>query len=226
MKDLSRNRLRTCGRLPARATRRVSAALRDYATATSCSASVLRSCARSRARIGAITRWRWRCGRPGFTKRGSLPRSSDDPKAVERGQIGTVGPRLRQLGGDRRVLLRPFRPDSVRHRKGACVEPEARGIRQALGLRVDGRPCGASQGATRRCFSRFSAVIRREAVDERNFVKKAVNWALRQIGKRNPRLRRAAIAEAKRIHKLPSASARWIAADALRELTRTKAKRG
>ena len=47
---------------------------------------------------------------------------------------------------------------------------------------------------------------------------KAVNWAQRQIGKRNPRLRRAAIAEAKRIQKLDSPSARWIAADALREL--------
>ena len=67
-------------------------------------------------------------------------------------------------------------------------------------------------------FLRFLPVIRREATDERNFVKKAVNWALRQIGKRNPRLLRAAIAEAKRIQKLDSRAARWIAADALREL--------
>jgi len=69
-------------------------------------------------------------------------------------------------------------------------------------------------------FLRFLPVIRREATDERNFVKKAVNWALRQIGKRNPRLRRAAIAEAKRILKLDTKSARWIARDALRELNR------
>ena len=67
-------------------------------------------------------------------------------------------------------------------------------------------------------FLRFLPVIAREATDERNFVKKAVNWALRQIGKRNPALRRAAIAEAKRIGKLDSRAARWIAADALREL--------
>jgi hypothetical protein len=60
----------------------------------------------------------------------------------------------------------------------------------------------------------------RAPVDERNFVKKAVNWALRQIGKRNPRLRRAAIAEAEEIRRLDSRSARWIAADALRELKR------
>ncbi|HWL17672.1 MAG TPA: DNA alkylation repair protein, partial [Opitutus sp.] len=67
-------------------------------------------------------------------------------------------------------------------------------------------------------FLRFLPVIAREATDERNFVRKAVNWALRQIGKRNPRLRRAAIAEAKRIRKIDSRAARWIAADALREL--------
>ena len=67
-------------------------------------------------------------------------------------------------------------------------------------------------------FRRFLPVIAREATDERNFVKKAVNWALRQIGKRNPALRRAAIAEAKRLATLDSRAARWIAADALREL--------
>ena len=69
-------------------------------------------------------------------------------------------------------------------------------------------------------FLCFLPVIRREATDERNFVRKAVNWALRGIGKRNPRLRRAAIAEAKRILKLDTKAARWIARDALRELYR------
>ena len=67
-------------------------------------------------------------------------------------------------------------------------------------------------------FLRFLPVIAREATDERNFAKKAVNWALRQIGKRSPALRRAAMAEAQRIGKLDSRVARWIAADALREL--------
>jgi len=75
-------------------------------------------------------------------------------------------------------------------------------------------------------FLRFLPVIRREAGDERNFVRKAVNWALRQIGKRNPRLHRAAIAEARRILAIDSRAARWIARDALRELTRrTQARR-
>jgi 3-methyladenine DNA glycosylase AlkD len=68
------------------------------------------------------------------------------------------------------------------------------------------------------CFVRFLAVIEREAQDERNFVRKAVNWALRNIGKRNLRLNAAAIHAAERIRLQGSRTARWIAADALREL--------
>jgi 3-methyladenine DNA glycosylase AlkD len=67
-------------------------------------------------------------------------------------------------------------------------------------------------------YLRFLRVVEREAEDERNFVRKAVNWALRNIGKRNQRLNRAAIATARRIQKKDSRAARWIAADALREL--------
>ena len=67
-------------------------------------------------------------------------------------------------------------------------------------------------------FERFLAVIEREAHDERNFVRKAVNWALRNIGKRNLRLNKAAIRCAERIREQDSRAARWIAADALREL--------
>jgi 3-methyladenine DNA glycosylase AlkD len=67
-------------------------------------------------------------------------------------------------------------------------------------------------------FERFLSVIERQAHDDRNFVRKAVNWALRNIGKRNPRLNEAAIRSAERIRKQDSRAARWISADALREL--------
>jgi 3-methyladenine DNA glycosylase AlkD len=67
-------------------------------------------------------------------------------------------------------------------------------------------------------FVQFLRVIEREAHDERNFVRKAVNWALRNIGKRNIRLNREAIRAAERIRLQGSRAARWIAADALREL--------
>jgi 3-methyladenine DNA glycosylase AlkD len=68
-------------------------------------------------------------------------------------------------------------------------------------------------------FIALLPVIIRGATDERNFVKKAVNWALRHIGKRNLNLNRAAIDAAKEIQGIDSKAARWIAADALRELT-------
>ena len=67
-------------------------------------------------------------------------------------------------------------------------------------------------------FLRWLRLVADASTDERNFVKKAVNWALRQIGKRNLRLNRAAIRTARAIQKLDSTSARWIATDALREL--------
>jgi 3-methyladenine DNA glycosylase AlkD len=68
-------------------------------------------------------------------------------------------------------------------------------------------------------FLDFLPLIEKEALDERNFVKKAVNWALRQIGKRNTALNKAAIRASRRIQRLDSKSAKWIASDALRELT-------
>ncbi len=68
-------------------------------------------------------------------------------------------------------------------------------------------------------FKKFLPVIRRESTDERNYVKKAVNWALRQIGKRNKNLNREAIKVAKEIQKINNKAAKWIAGDAIRELT-------
>jgi 3-methyladenine DNA glycosylase AlkD len=68
-------------------------------------------------------------------------------------------------------------------------------------------------------FIAFLPLIARESNDDRNFVRKAVNWALRGIGKRNMALNQAAIQTARDIQALDSKAARWIAADALRELT-------
>ena len=68
-------------------------------------------------------------------------------------------------------------------------------------------------------FRPFFAIIEREAWDDRNFVKKAVNWALRQIGKRNENLRVESMETARRILVQNTKSARWIATDALNELS-------
>ena len=71
-------------------------------------------------------------------------------------------------------------------------------------------------------FEGFLPLIERESTDERNFVKKAVNWALRQIGKRSQYLNTKAIDTAKKIGNIKSKSARWIAGDAIKELSDEK----
>jgi 3-methyladenine DNA glycosylase AlkD len=70
-------------------------------------------------------------------------------------------------------------------------------------------------------YLRCLPLIAKAASDERNFVKKAVNWALRGIGRRNLKLNKASIALAKKLAESEDATPRWIGKDALRELTGT-----
>lgn len=74
-------------------------------------------------------------------------------------------------------------------------------------------------------FEKFFPIIKKYSIDERNFVRKAVNWALRQIGKRSIALNKKAIRTAKEIQKIDSKTAKWIAKDALRELTDPKTQK-
>ena len=71
-------------------------------------------------------------------------------------------------------------------------------------------------------FLQFLPLIKKHSIDKRNFVKKAVNWALRTIGKRSKFLNKEALKLAKEIQAIDSKSARWIANDAIRELTNPK----
>ena len=80
--------------------------------------------------------------------------------------------------------------------------------------------CAADQ-----VFLDFLPLIEDHSDDNRNFVKKAVNWALRNIGKRNAALLGAAMDSARRIHGKNLPSARWIASDALREFRKTADRR-
>lgn len=71
-------------------------------------------------------------------------------------------------------------------------------------------------------IARFLPVLEKHSDDERNFVKKAVNWSLRQIGKRNLNLHKLALETAEQIKRRNTRAARWISADALRELSDDK----
>jgi len=77
--------------------------------------------------------------------------------------------------------------------------------------------CMADKKADNAIFESFFPIIIREAKDERIYVKKAVNWALRNIGKRNIDLHRRASEVAREILDLDNKTAKWIAKDALRE---------
>jgi 3-methyladenine DNA glycosylase AlkD len=73
-------------------------------------------------------------------------------------------------------------------------------------------------------FVKGLLLVEQAANDERNFVKKSVNWALRSIGKRSLALNAAAVAVARRLAASPEAAKRWVGKDALRELTSTRVK--
>jgi 3-methyladenine DNA glycosylase AlkD len=81
------------------------------------------------------------------------------------------------------------------------------------GLAVHDKKVGNEQ------FEQFFPLIKQASIDDRNFVRKAVNWALRNIGKRNTALNKRAIEVAREIQNADSKTAKWIASDALRELS-------
>jgi 3-methyladenine DNA glycosylase AlkD len=75
------------------------------------------------------------------------------------------------------------------------------------------------KGASDEVFISLIPVIKAGAKDNRNYVKKAVSWALRNTGKRNPHLNMVALATARELQSIDSSSARWIGSDAIRDLT-------
>jgi 3-methyladenine DNA glycosylase AlkD len=90
------------------------------------------------------------------------------------------------------------------------------------GFAIMARLATKKANASDELLESFLPVIESASDDDRNFVRKAVNWALRQIGKRNAHLNELAIETAERIGQRGTKSARWIANDALRELTSEK----
>lgn len=104
---------------------------------------------------------------------------------------------------------------------GEWAKDEREFVRRAAFALIAALASGDKKSADAK-FIALLPLIKKYSADERNFVRKAVNWALRGIGKRNLRLNAAAVAVAKKIQKLDSKTARWIAADALRELTDPK----
>lgn len=117
--------------------------------------------------------------------------------------------------------------DRTEHRYAKAVEWAGRdeefvkraGFSLMAGIAVHDRRASDAQ------LMELLEVVEREACDGRSFVRKAVNWALRQIGKRNQKLNDAAIRTAERIAALECKGARWVASDALKELRSPQVQR-
>jgi 3-methyladenine DNA glycosylase AlkD len=114
--------------------------------------------------------------------------------------------------------------DRTRHarRKAAAWARKTPEFERRAGFALMAALAWHDREATDDVFLGYLPVIERFAWDDRNFVRKAVNWALRNIGKRNRVLNKAAVACARRIARQDSSAARWVAKDALRELTDPK----
>jgi len=90
-------------------------------------------------------------------------------------------------------------------------------VKRAAFALIAGLAWHDKQAADQR-FTDLFPILMKGADDDRNYVKKAVSWAIRNIGKRNPKLNRAAVKLAKDIQRMDSKASRWVAADAIREL--------
>jgi 3-methyladenine DNA glycosylase AlkD len=123
------------------------------------------------------------------------------------------------------VCLHLFVKTPHAHKKAVRWSKDEREFVKRAGFTLMACLAVHNKDASDREFEKYFALIRRAAVDERNFVKKAVNWALRQIGKRNALLNKKAIRVAEQIRRIDSKSARWIATDALRELRSSSVQR-
>jgi len=142
----------------------------------------------------------------------------DEPEKVTKRQMNRWAKDFDNWAVCDGACINVFRYTRFAHQK--CVEWSARPeefVKRAAFALMAGLTV-ADKAASDVAFLRFLPLIESAAADERNMVKKGVNWALRQIGKRNARLNRAALVVAHKIHRLDSRAARWIASDARREL--------
>ena len=116
------------------------------------------------------------------------------------------------------VCMHCFRDTPFAHELALkWVKQKKEFIRRA-GFTMIATLCVNDKKADDKEFLQYLPLMKKYATDERTYVKKAVNWALRQIGKRSLKLNPYAIKTAEEIHRMNSSSAKWIASDALREL--------
>ncbi|MCX8062451.1 MAG: DNA alkylation repair protein, partial [Anaerolineales bacterium] len=142
----------------------------------------------------------------------------DDPQKVTPEQMDTWASQFDSWDVCDQVCLNLFDKTPYAYTKAVeWSEKETEFLKRA-GFALMASLAFHDKSAPNAAFEAFFPIILRHASDERNFVKKAVNWALRQIGKRNRYLQQRAIEVAQQMATLDSKAARWNAKDTLREL--------
>src|SRR5262245_32188401 len=144
----------------------------------------------------------------------------DDPKQVTRGQMNAWAKDFDNWGVCDTVCwhLFDYTPYAWEKLRAWSTSPHEF-VKRASFAMMAGQ-AGHNKTATDAEFLTLLPLIEKGALDDRNFVKKAVNWALRRIGGRSPALNAAVMALAKRLSESDQPSARWVGKDALRDLSR------
>ncbi len=145
----------------------------------------------------------------------------DDPQRVTPAQMDTWAAAFDYWEICDQCIMNLFEKTAVAYDKAfAWSSAEAEYVKRA-GFVLMARLALSDKKAPDTKIAAFLPVIEREADDPRDMVKKGINWALRQIGKRNAYLHGQAIASAERLLARPGKAAQWVARDALKELQST-----
>jgi 3-methyladenine DNA glycosylase AlkD len=176
---------------------------------------VLRNMAKETGRDHAIALDLWSSG---IHEARILASMIDDPDAVTEKQMGSWVKDFDSWDDCDQVCMNLFSKTRFAYAKAAEWSAREEEFVKRAGFALMACLAWGDKKADDKRLGEFLPIIKKASTDERNFVRKAVNWALRQIGKRNPVLNKRAIATAKLIQKTDSKSARWVASDALREL--------
>ena len=143
-----------------------------------------------------------------------------DPARLTRGQARAWAGDFENWADCDGVCIHYFRKSPLAHSLAVEFAGERSEFVKRTGFTLFATLAVHDKGAEDSVFEGYLAIVERESDDARNGVKKGVNWALRQIGKRNATLRESAIRCAERIRDRGTPAARWIASDALREFKR------
>lgn len=145
----------------------------------------------------------------------------DEPKLVNEKQMDKWVRDFDSWDVCDQVCMNLFEDTPFAYRKASEWSRRKKEFVKRAGFVMMARLAVSDKTADDLAFIKFFPLIKEGATDERNFVKKAVNWALRQIGKRNRSLRQEAMRLAREIQGIGSKSAKWIAGDAIKELEAT-----